>query len=139
MLRARLRQIMINPRNAIGNFEKVLSRKGCYTRLLRRAGYADAEYIILKLNQRYYIIEFSETYDLKDIVCDMPDLCVHIGGLFRKENNTVDVVFYIFLAWTSDIADNIVSELKKEENSFLPLLKPSEVEHWIASSGLRYM
>ena len=69
----------------------------------------------------------------------MPDICVHIGGLFRKENNTVDVVFYIFLAWTSDIADNIVSELKKEENSFLPLLKPSEVEHWIASSGLRYM
>lgn len=88
---------MINPRIAIGNFEKVLSRKGCYTRLLRRAGYADAEYIFLELNQRYYIIEFSESYDLKDIVCDMPDICVaHWQAFFRRKTNTVDVEFIIY-------------------------------------------
>ena len=78
--------------------------------------------------------EKSETIDLRDMVRDIPELMLNVGGLVYC-GGVVSLMFHIFLEWTKDITNNICSEIDEKKEHY-PQLTEQEVMTWINNNKI---
>ena len=125
---------MIKEQKVIECIADELKEKGYNVRLLRRIDDCAARYIMFYTDKRYFVTEISETIDLRDMVRDIPELMLNVGGLVYC-GGVVSLMFHIFLEWTKDITNNICSEIDEKKEHY-PQLTEQEVMTWINNNKI---
>lgn len=125
---------MIKEQKVIECIADELKEKGYNVRLLRRIDDCAARYIMFYTDKRYFVTEISETIDLSDMVRDIPELMLNVGGLVYC-GGVVSLMFHIFLEWTKDITNNICSEIDEKKEHY-PQLTEQEVMTWINNNKI---
>ena len=113
---------MIKEQKVIECIADELKEKGYNVRLLRRIDDCAARYIMFYTDKRYFVTEISETIDLRDMVRDIPELMLNVGGL-------------VYCGGVVSLMFNICSEIDEKKEHY-PQLTEQEVMTWINNNKI---
>ena len=99
-----------------------LSKQGFITEQLKKSNDKFSRYLVFykENSKKIFAIESSLTFNLNDVITDVPDLYFHVGEIENSGNSLV-LMFFQFVEYTNSITQNILQIIEERKPLLIEL------------------